>query len=74
LACFCRPVRPPEIARKLHDEAVQAMQSPAVREKLASSGFACDHVGRAIRKIRQEEIASDAVLAKAAGNCGALTA
>ena len=59
---------PPEIARKLHDEAVKAMQSPAVREKLAKlSVVPVTMTAEQFAKYVKEEIASDAVLAKAAG-------
>ena len=59
---------PPDIVKKLHDETVKAMQTPALQEKLAKlSVVPMTMTSEQFSAYVKEQITSDAILAKAAG-------
>jgi tripartite-type tricarboxylate transporter receptor subunit TctC len=57
-----------DIIRRMHDETIKAMHSPAVAEKLATLGVASMPMApEAFDAVVKDEIASNALLVKAAG-------
>jgi tripartite-type tricarboxylate transporter receptor subunit TctC len=71
MAFFSRRERPPAIVEKLNHAMVEAMKTPAIREKLEASGLRLVSEDRTtpayLDRFVQDEIAKWAVLIRASG-------